>query len=102
MRVVKHAIDGIANPTFQIRWWATWTILWVLIDPVATFTGLQNSVAWVSQMSDFANFASCGTALVAAWSYHRARRVDEANLHRKLDHIIDNHPAIPPLPEVRV
>ena len=76
-RTVTRLIEFISNPRNQIRWWATWTVLWLLLDPVTMLTPLSHSVPWLNQESLFANFASCGTALVAAWSYFRARNVDE-------------------------
>lgn len=94
----SRLVGFVSDPVNQIRWWASWTVIWVALDPISIVTGLQSRVWWISQMSDFANFASCGTALVAAWSYMRARRVDEANLHAKLDHVIEHHPDIPAYP----
>lgn len=94
---MRRVIDFISNPRNQIRWWAFWTLAWLVLDPITMLTALKSNIPWLEEMSLFANFASCGTALVAAWSYYRARNVDEANLHQKLDHIIDNHPDIPPL-----
>ncbi len=75
---MHRIVDFISRPRNQIRWWAAWTVVWIVLDPISVATNLQNRVWWISQMSDFANFASCGTALVAAWSYFRARRVDES------------------------
>lgn len=77
----------IANPANQLRWWAFWTVAWLVLDPITMLTPLRHSVPWVNQESLFANFASCGTAWVAAMSYLRARRVDEANLHAKIDRL---------------
>lgn len=88
---MRRLLAFISDPKVQIRWWATWTVLWVIFDPISVVTHLQDRVWWVSQMSDFANFASCGTALVAAWSYLRARKVDEARLHDKLDALALHH-----------
>lgn len=85
-----------AGPT-QIWIWGIWTIVWVILLPVTMVTALKVSLEWVVFMSLFANCASTGTAWVAAMSYHRARRVDEANLHAKLDHLIEHHPDIPPM-----
>lgn len=87
----------ISDPTHQVRLWGTLTVVWVVMTPITLLTALAHSLPWLNFLSLFANFASCGTALVAAWSYMRARRVDEAQLHSKLDHIIDSHPDIPPL-----
>ena len=96
---MARVIDFISKPRNQIRFWAFWTMAWLVLDPITMFTGLRSSVPWLEEMSLFANFASCGTALVAAWSYYSAKRVDDANLHAKLDHIITSHPDIPPLQE---
>lgn len=88
---MRRLLRVIADPTVQVRWWAFWTVAWLVLDPVTMFTGLRTSVPWLEEMSLFANFASCGTALVAAWSYLRARRVDESNLHAKLDALAEHH-----------
>ena len=91
MKVLRRFTEVISRPTVQVRWWAFWTVAWIILDPVTMLTGLRHSVPWLNQESLFANFASCGTALVAAWSYLRARRVDEANLHAKLDRLAEHH-----------
>lgn len=67
----------LSDPRHQIRWWASWTVAWLVLTPLTLLTGLRTSVPWLEWMSLFANFASCGTALVAAWAYFRARNVDE-------------------------
>ncbi len=59
--------------------------MWVVLMPVVMLTALSHSVPWLNWESLFANAASCGTAWVAALSYFRARRVDEAQLHSRLD-----------------
>jgi hypothetical protein len=69
----------------QLPLWGFWTIVWLILMPVTLVTTLKVSLEWVVFMSLFANAASCGTAWVAALSYHRARRVDEANLHARHD-----------------
>lgn len=81
----------------QIWAWGIWTVIWVVLMPVTLVTGLKVSLEWVVFMSLFANCASTGTAWVAAMGYQRSRRVDEADMHKKLDHIIANHPDIPPM-----
>lgn len=96
---LKRVVEFISAPKVQIRWWAFWTLAWLVLDPVTMLTKLSSNIPWLEEMSLFANFASCGTALVAAWSYFRARNVDEKNLHDKLDHLITHHPDIPPFPE---
>ena len=94
---MKRLGAWIARPEVQLRLWGTWTCIWLVLLPVTLVTALKVSLEWVVFMSLFANAASCGTAWVAALSYHRARRVDEANLHAKLDHIIRESPDIPPM-----
>lgn len=94
---MQRLLTFISDPIHQIRLWATSTLIWIGLTPVTLLTNLRHSLPWLNFLSLFANVASCGTALVAAWSYHRARRVDEANLHEKLNHIIEHHPDIPPL-----
>lgn len=89
----------LERPSVQVRLWATLTVVWILLTPVTMLTSLAEHVSWVSFMSLFANTASCATAWVAAMSYLRARRVDESNLNKKIDHVIAHHPDIPPLEE---
>lgn len=67
----------LSDPQHQIRWWAVCTVVWVVMTPITLATSLAHSLPYLNFLSLFANFASCGTALVAAWSYHRARNVDE-------------------------
>lgn len=84
-------LTRFGQPRVQIRFWGVWTTLWVVLLPVTLVTALKSSLEWVVFMSLFANAASCGTAWVAALSYHRADRVDKANLHRKLDRLAQHH-----------
>ncbi len=88
---MSRLLAFISDPIHQIRLWATFTVVWILMTPVTLLTGLAHSLPWRNCLSLFANFASCGTALVAAWSYHRARKVDEARLHDKLDALGQHH-----------
>lgn len=81
----------------QIWAWGIWTVIWVVLMPITLVTALKVSLEWVVFMSLFANCASTGTAWVAAMGYQRSRKVDEANMHEKLDHIIKHSPDIPPL-----
>ena len=70
-------VEFVSSPRHQIRWWAFWTAAWAVLMPITLLTFLSTSIPWLQFMSLFANFASCGTALVAAWSYFRARSADE-------------------------
>lgn len=84
-------LEWFGHPRIQLRFWGIWTIAWLVLLPITLVTGLKTSLEWVVFMSLFANAASCGTAWVAALSYNRARRVDEANLHAKLDRLAEHH-----------
>lgn len=99
---MHRVVALVTKPKVQIAWWAFWTITWLILDPVTMLTPLSRSIPWLEEMSLFANFASCGTALVAAFSYRSARSVDEKDLHSKLDHIIEHHPDIPCIPTAGV
>lgn len=74
---MSRLLGFIANPRTQVRWWAFWTCAWAVLMPVTLLSFLATSIPWLQFMSLFANFASCGTALVAAWAYLRARSADE-------------------------
>jgi hypothetical protein len=89
--LIQRFGQWVSLPRVQLRLWGTWTCIWLVLMPVTLVTVLKASLEWVVFMSLFANAASCGTAWVAALSYHRARRVDEANLHAKLDALGDHH-----------
>lgn len=88
---MTRLLTFLSAPRNQILFWAFWTGMWCLLMPVTLATGLKTSLEWVVFMSLFANAASCGTALVAALAYHRAFRVDQANLHAKLDRLAEHH-----------
>jgi hypothetical protein len=89
----------VGLPKVQLRLWGFWTLTWIVLMPVVMLSALNHSVPWLNWESLFANAASCGTAWVAALAYTRARSVDDANLHAKLDHVIEHHPDIPPMPD---
>jgi len=89
-----RALHRFADPRVQLRFWATWTLIWVVLLPITLVTSLKSSLEWVVFMSLFANAASCGTAAVAALAYVRADSAD-----RKADHVIYHSPDVPPLPD---
>ena len=87
---MRGGFHWFASPRIQLRFWATWTAVWLVLMPVTLFTVLKVSLEWVVFMSLFANAASCGTAAVAALAYVRAASAD-----LKADHVID-HTDVPP------
>lgn len=89
--MLRRLASFIAQPNVQLRLWGAWTLIWLILMPITLITVLKTSLEWIVWLSLFANVASCGTAWVAALSYHRARRVDEANLHAKLDALAEHH-----------
>lgn len=82
----------LSRPKVQLRFWALWTGVWVVLMPITLATFLKVSLEWVVFMSLFANAASCGTATVAALAYVRAESAD-----RKADHVIFHSDDIPDL-----
>lgn len=87
-----RALHWFTQPPVQLRFWALWTAVWLILMPITLATFLKVSLEWVVFMSLFANAASCGTAAVAALAYVRADSAD-----RKADHVIEHHPDIPAL-----
>ena len=91
---MRRRLARFSEPRVQFGFWIGWTLFWLLMDPVTMLTALRSSVPWLEEMSLFANVASCGTAAVASLAYIRAASADE-----KATHVIEHHPAIPPMPD---
>ena len=67
-----------ARPRVQLWVWGVFTLIWVVLMPIAEFTLLGISLRWIVFQSSFANVASCGTAWVAAMAYLRAHDAHDA------------------------
>lgn len=92
-------IQWLAAPRVQTWFNGAFTVIWLVMMPITlAFIGPFSTVLWVSFISAWALFATHLGAWIAALVNVRAERIEQQKLHDKLDHIIEHHPDIPPMP----
>lgn len=103
-----RALVWFARPDVQAWFNGAMTGGWFLMLPVTLFIPLfRTSILWLAFISAWALFATHLGAWIAAMVNVKAARIEEhaavmpshaSETIRRLDHVIEHHPAIPPLP----
>ena len=95
---MRRVVAFVASPRAQTWFNGGFTLIWLVMMPITlAFIGPFSTVLWVSFISAWALFATHLGAWIAALVNVKADRLDRAQVHTKLDHIIQHHPDIPPM-----
>lgn len=95
---MRRLIAITTSPRLQVWIAGLSLVAWMILSPVTMTTGLRNAIWWITAASLFANVATCFGWWVTALVQLRTQRIEAASIGRKLDHVIEHHPDIPPYP----